>query len=330
MIEVPAPAKINLHLRITGITADGYHLLNTSFAYTDACDTLHIDTSESLEVSCSDPTLNGADNLVFRVLDALRRKYRINRGLRVHIEKNIPAQAGLGGGSSDAASALIAANHLWKLGLKSRQLITFSAPFGADIPCFLFGDSSLASGIGEQLSPLDISTIITPNMRHIVLAHPGVGLSTAAVFQRFDSQFTSNNAAKSSQLTPPGTKATIRAGLTDDTGGLLAVERKTAPESAMPIEFSLGENALEAVSCAMCPQLARLLTCMRREQAKSWMSGSGTACISLCENTERGTQLADRLSAEGTAVWHHVGSLLSRHPLHNSGIEPDDWGVAKR
>ncbi|MDQ6986442.1 MAG: 4-(cytidine 5'-diphospho)-2-C-methyl-D-erythritol kinase [Mariprofundaceae bacterium] len=330
MIEVPAPAKINLHLRITGITADDYHLLDTSFVYTDACDVLHIDTSESLEISCSDPSLNGADNLVFHVLDALRRKYRIHQGLRVHVEKKLPMQAGLGGGSSDAATALIAANHLWKLGLNSRQLIAFATPFGADIPCFLFGQASLASGIGEQLSPLDISTIIAPKRQHIVLAHPGVGLSTAAVFQRFDSEFTANNNAKSSQLTPSGTKATIRASLTGDSGGLLADEHKTAPESAIPIEFSLGENALESVSCAMCPQLARLLACLRREQAKSWMSGSGTACISLCENAESGTQIADRLRAEDTAVWHHVGSLLPRHPLHNSGIEPHDWGVAKR
>ncbi|MDQ6986402.1 MAG: 4-(cytidine 5'-diphospho)-2-C-methyl-D-erythritol kinase [Mariprofundaceae bacterium] len=315
MIEIPAPAKINLHLRITGITADGYHLLDTSFAYTDVCDVLHISTAENLDVSCSDPTLNGADNLVFRVLDALRRQYRINQGLRVHIEKHIPAQAGLGGGSSDAASALIAANHFWQLGLNSRQLITFATPFGADIPCFLFGQSSLASGIGEQLLPLDLSTMITPEIRHIVLAHPGSGLSTTAVFAKFDSQFSaangSDNGTGSGQLTPSETKATIRAGLTGD---------------MLPV----GENMLESVSCAMSSALVGLLSGMKRTHLQSWMSGSGTACVSRCENATDAERLADRLITEGCASWSHAGRLLSRHPLQGSGIEPDDWGVAKR
>ncbi|MDX8392493.1 MAG: 4-(cytidine 5'-diphospho)-2-C-methyl-D-erythritol kinase [Mariprofundaceae bacterium] len=314
MIELRAPAKINLHLRITGITAEKYHLLDTSFAYTDACDMLHIETCQNLEVNCSDAALNGSNNLVFRVLDALRHQYRVKRGLRVHIDKYIPAQAGLGGGSSDAATALMAANHFWHLGLNSRQLMAFAAPFGADIPCFLFGRASLASGIGEQLKKLDLPT----KTQHIVLAHPGIGLSTAAVFSRFDTEFIATDANIASRLTPSEVKATIRAGLTGDMIHSLS--------DALPI----GENMLEPVACAMCPALKRLLADMRRKQSQSWMSGSGTACVSLCENAESGTRLVNWLSAENAAMWSHTGKLLPRHPLHGSGIEPKDWGVAKR
>ncbi len=311
MIKALAPAKINLHLRITGITTNGYHLLDTSFAYTDACDVLHIEAAEYLDITCSDSSLNGEKNLVYRVLDALRCKYRVNQGLHVHIEKHIPSQAGLGGGSSDAATALIAANHLWKLKLSSNELITFAAPFGADIPCFLFGQPSLARGIGEQLEPLNP----TPEIHHIVLAHPGIGLSTAEVFRRFDAKsdadFGPKTGMRSSQLTPSEAKATIRAGLT---GGTLPT----------------GENTLEAVSCEMSAELVALLSGMRQTHPKSWMSGSGTACVSRCENAADAVRLADRLVTEGIAAWSHAGSLQSRHPLYGSGMEPLDWGVAKR
>lgn len=310
MLELPAPAKINLHLRITGRTKQGYHLLDTSFAYVDACDVLRIEADSKLQVSCSDATLNGADNLVFRVLHALRDRYGVAKGLRVHVEKRLPSQAGLGGGSSDAATALMAANRLWALDLDSRELAAFATPFGADIPCFLFGQASMAAGIGEELSPL----ALMPRTQHVVLAHPGVGLSTAAVFARFDSE----HDLKPGQLTPRGAKATMRAGL------------KAAAARLCEAPLPLGENALEAVSEQLCPELARLLAAMRRERPASWMSGSGTACVALCDSGEQAGELAERLAAEHLAAWTHTGKLLDCHPLAGSGLQPADWGVAKR
>ena len=311
MYELQAPAKINLHLHITGLTEQGYHLLDTSFAYVDVCDTLQIDTAPDLHVSCSDPVLSGEHNLVFRVLQALRTQYSVAQGLHVHISKNLPAQAGLGGGSSDAATALMAANHLWGLHLSSSELAEFATPFGADIPCFLFGAASMAHGIGEKLAPLDIPCEI----KHIVLAHPGVGLSTVTVFERFDEvhgmvpgQLTPT------QLTTIGAKATMRAGLT------------AGAAQALP----LGENMLEDVSLKMCPELARLLAEMRQEVPASWMSGSGTACISLCESAGQAEKLEGHLVANQFATWTHAGKLLVRHPLFNSSMQPADWGVAKR
>ncbi len=306
MPELQAPAKINLHLHITGMTKQGYHLLDTSFAYVDVYDILHIDTAPDLHVSCSDPALNGEHNLVFRVLQALRAQYSVAQGLHVHVKKNLPAQAGLGGGSSDAATALMAANSLWGLHLGSNELAEFATPFGADIPCFLFGGASMAHGIGEKLAPLDIPC----ETQYVVLAHPGVGLSTATVFARFDE----GHGMVPGQLTPTGVKATMRAGLT------------AGAAQALP----LGENMLEDVSLKMCPELALLLAEMRQAEPTSWMSGSGTACISLCESAGQAEKLAGHLVANQFATWTHAGTLLARHPLHNSSMQPADWGVAKR
>ncbi len=306
MLELPAPAKINLHLAVTGKTPNGYHTLDTSFVYADAGDTLHIGEADALCVTCSDQRLNGRNNLVFRVLEGMRNAFNVTRGLEVYIEKTLPVQAGLGGGSSDAATAIIAANALWSLNADSKTLIQFATPFGADIPCFLFGRASRATGVGEQQEPLDIGM----KDAHLVLAHPGIGLSTADVFSRYDS----TRETDAVQLTPPEVKDTIRAGFTVKTG----------------FGFPLGENALEKAACEMCPKLATLLQYMRNRTQYAWMSGSGTACAALAENAEGAHRLAHELRREKLATWVHVGNILSQHPLYSAGPKPNDWGVAKR
>ncbi|MDQ6973197.1 MAG: 4-(cytidine 5'-diphospho)-2-C-methyl-D-erythritol kinase [Mariprofundaceae bacterium] len=310
MTTLLAPAKVNLHLHITGLTDEGYHLLDTSFAYIDCYDALHIEAANELSVTCSESVLNGPSNLVYHVLHALREKFAPGCGLRVHVEKHLPAQAGLGGGSSDAATALLAANKLWGLDLTSRELSEFASSFGADIPCFLFGQSSQASGIGEQLTPLCLGHGAQP----VVLAHPGVGLSTPLVFSHFDKLEMHKKNPFPSQLTPSRAKATMRAGLTGE---------------AMPL-LPLGENDLEAVSIEMCPELALLLAAMRSKQLASWMSGSGTACIAFCESAAQADDMAQYLITERLANWTHAGMLLDRHPLYGSSMQPSDWGVAKR
>jgi len=180
-LVLPAPAKINLHLHIRRLMHNGLHELDTSFAFTEAHDLLHFRPANSIEVSCSEAHLGGEHNLVHRVLTALQQRQQVNQGLCVHIDKQLPEQAGLGGGSSDAATALMYANKAWDCKLSQAQLIDFAAPFGADIPCFLYGRASLACGIGEKLidypNPLSEQTLL--------LAWPGSGLSTAAVFKHF-------------------------------------------------------------------------------------------------------------------------------------------------
>ncbi|MDQ6958281.1 MAG: 4-(cytidine 5'-diphospho)-2-C-methyl-D-erythritol kinase [Mariprofundaceae bacterium] len=306
MLKLPAPAKINLHLTVTGKTTNGYHTLDTSFTYVDISDLLFIESASDLHVTCSDPGLNNRNNLVFRVLDAMRNTFNVKQGIKIHIEKNLPVQAGLGGGSSDAATAIIAANALWSLNLDSKTLIEFATPFGADIPCFLFGHASRATGVGECLELLDPAIAGAD----LVLAHPGIGLSTADVFSNYDR----TPGIGALQLTPSSAEDTIRAGFTGDGD----------------IRFALGKNVLENVACGMCPELAILLEAMRNQAKCAWMSGSGTACVALTENAEDARRLARRLKQDGFAAWTHTGRALSCHPLQAIGPEPKDWGVAKR
>ena len=303
MVELLAPAKVNLSLRVTGVRPDGYHLLDTRFAYVDSSDLLMIEPADALRVTCSDPRLDGENNLVFRVLAAMQQAFGIRSGLQVHVEKRLPEQAGLGGGSSDAATAILAANEMWGLKQSRRALIDFATPFGADIPCFLFGHASHAAGVGERLVRLDIPL----PTEQLLLAHPGVGLSTAAVFGRFDAV-----TRQAGQLTPDEASDTIRA---ESGAGDMAV----------------GDNDLETIACELCTPLARLLSSLRKAAAKAWMSGSGTACAALLPDQEQAEALAARLHEAGLATWSHVGRLMAEHPLAASPETAiDDWGVAKR
>jgi len=282
-ISFPAPAKINLYLRITDVLPNGYHCLETGFAYVDAMDQLEISSADNLSVSCTRNHLSGPDNLVYRVLAELRRRHGIHQGMHVRIIKHIPEQAGLGGGSSDAATAIMVANRQWNLGLSTEEMIEFATPFGADIPCFLFGQASTASGIGNHLSPLDASL---PS-DHCLLAYPGAGVSTAEVFRHFDLQ---------AELTRNSQPDNIRS-LSD-----LNVNR-------------LGLNDLEAIAIKLCPSIGNLLSAMRSTEGVSWMSGSGSACVGIMTSHNAGSTLAGELQSRDLATWTHAGKLMSVHPM---------------
>lgn len=289
MNTFPAPAKINLHLKVTRTLENGYHELDTSFAYVDIADQLTITPAEQLDVTCSKAHLSGENNLVYIVLDALRKKYELSAGLSVHIRKSLPDQAGLGGGSSDAATALMVANRLWELQLSTEELITFAIPFGADIPCFLFGQASLASGIGEQLS-------IYPKKLpegYILLAHPGVGLPTPTVFNCYDQQRNEVSA-----LTHHNDADTIRA----------------------RSEIAIGSNDLEACACSLSSEVDCLLKEMRDISKMAWMSGSGSACVALFASRQEAEDAASMLQERKLSNWTHVGKLIEKHPLQSVKI----------
>ncbi len=316
----PAPAKINLHLRVTGLAADGRHTLDTSFMFVDCADELTIRPTSGLRVRCTQPELNGPDNLVWRALAAMRRRFDRDAradgaGMDVFIRKRLPARAGLGGGSSDAATAMLAANALWNLNLGVDELIELAAPLGADIPCFLFGRASRARGIGERLAPLDAGLATALDGRPVLLARPAAGLSTARVFAEYDRL--AESGAPEGRLTPPEAADTIRA---DAAGG------GEPPE----IGSILGRNDLEEAAARLCPPLAALLSRMRElagaggagadetgtgEMEGAWMSGSGTACVALVPSLEAARELARELEREDLAAWTHAGRLLARHPL---------------
>jgi 4-diphosphocytidyl-2-C-methyl-D-erythritol kinase len=288
-MKFSAPAKINLHLKVTATLPNGYHELDTSFAYVDIADELTISPADKLSVTCSRPHLNGEKNLVYRVLDAFRKQHGLSSGLSIHIDKHLPDQAGLGGGSSDAATALMVANSHWSVKCSKEELIEFAAPFGADIPCFLFERASLARGIGEQLS--DYPEILPPGS--LLLAYPGVGLSTPEVFNCYDRQ-----ADTAVALTHNDAVDTIRAN----------------PEPA------IGDNDLEACASALSTEVDELLKQMRRVSDRVWMSGSGSTCAALFEKRQEAETAASMLLDRELATWTHVGKLLKKHPLESMEI----------
>ena len=174
----PAPAKLNLFLHVVGTRTDGYHLLQTAFRLIDCCDWLRFTPVASPRVSLAQP-LQGVEEdgeLSVRAARLLQRETNCLRGVEISIGKNIPMGGGLGGGSSDAATALIALNRLWNLGLPQRRLAELGLKLGADVPFFLFGGNALAEGIGEQLE-----AVVLPPAWYVVLVPP-VSVRTQEIF----------------------------------------------------------------------------------------------------------------------------------------------------
>ncbi|MDB5893335.1 MAG: 4-(cytidine 5-diphospho)-2-C-methyl-D-erythritol kinase, partial [Rhodoferax sp.] len=153
--DVPAPAKLNLFLHITGRRADGYHLLQSAFMLIDWCDTLHFTLRTDGQLQRQDLTTPlPADDLVLRAARLLQMAGSMSLGADIAIEKRIPAQAGMGGGSSDAASTLLALNRLWALDLPLSALEKLGLQLGADVPFFLRGRNAWVEGIGERITPV--------------------------------------------------------------------------------------------------------------------------------------------------------------------------------
>lgn len=150
-----APAKINLGLRVLRKRPDGFHDIETVFLRIPWADVLHAEPAEDLTMTCSDDALPTDDrNLVMKAARLLRQEYEPAAGARLHLEKHIPYGAGLGGGSSDAAAALILLNELWNLGLDGTQLARHALKIGSDVPFFLGSEAAVGTGRGEQLEPL--------------------------------------------------------------------------------------------------------------------------------------------------------------------------------
>ncbi|HBP42688.1 MAG: 4-(cytidine 5'-diphospho)-2-C-methyl-D-erythritol kinase [Vreelandella alkaliphila] len=178
-LTLPAPAKLNRMLHIVGRRQDGYHELQTLFQFIGLCDYLTFTPRTDSAITLSN-TLSGVahnDNLIVRAAHLLQQASGIQQGVSVAIEKNLPMGGGLGGGSSNAATTLVGLNHLWQLGLSSEALAKLGLTLGADVPVFVHGHSAWAEGVGEKLTSV---TLDTP---WFVVIHPGVSVSTPAIFQ---------------------------------------------------------------------------------------------------------------------------------------------------
>jgi 4-diphosphocytidyl-2-C-methyl-D-erythritol kinase len=252
LFDVPAPAKLNLFLHITGRRADGYHLLQSVFMLIDWCDTLHFELRHDGAISREDLTAAHlpAEDLVVRAARLLQQATGCTLGVHVGLEKRLPAEAGMGGGSSDAATCLLALNRLWGLGLNRAQLAALGLQLGADVPFFIGGRNAWVEGVGEQLTPLSLE-----NARFVVVKPPG-GASTQAIF--------------SSPLLKRDTKPAIIQGF-------------AANDASEPLKHSIqsildiGHNDLQPVAQALCPDVGHCINWLQSHGLRGRMSGSGTA-----------------------------------------------------
>lgn len=195
----PAPAKLNLFLHVTGRRPDGYHLLQTAFRFVDHGDTLRFAPRSDGKIVLATPIpgVPPDSDLTVRAARSLQAETRCAAGATIHLEKQLPMGGGLGGGSSDAATVLLALNHLWDLGLPRARLQVLGLALGADVPVFVFGQNAFAEGVGEQLVAIDL-----PEAWYLVL-EPPVAVPTADIFR----------APELRRDTPPLSAAVWRPGL---------------------------------------------------------------------------------------------------------------------
>lgn len=175
-----APAKLNLDLRVVGKRDDGYHLLETVFRFIDLHDHVYLSPRSDGEIVLHTP-IEGVPferDLSVRAAKLLQDKSQTTQGVDIWVQKNIPMGGGLGGGSSDAATVLMALNHIWQTEFSRERLMKLGLMLGADVPAFIFGENSFATGIGEELTTLSL-----PNRWYVIL-HPNVHIDTGEVFQQ--------------------------------------------------------------------------------------------------------------------------------------------------
>lgn len=174
----PAPAKLNLFLHITGRRDDGYHELQTAFQFIDRCDELGFNVTDNSEIKLITPIEGVADddNLIVRAAKLLQQESGTNQGVEISIDKILPMGGGLGGGSSNAATTLVALNQLWQTGLSTAQLAQLGLKLGADVPVFIHGTAAWAEGVGEKITPINVDE------PWFVVLVPDCHVSTAEIF----------------------------------------------------------------------------------------------------------------------------------------------------
>jgi len=253
----PAPAKLNLFLHILGRRSDGYHELQTCFQFVDLCDdiTIRVRPDGRIQRGAGAPGVAAEADLCVRAAQALKTAAGCAMGAEISVIKRIPMGAGLGGGSSDAATCLVALNQLWDLRWTPAELAALGLKLGADVPVFVHGRAAFAEGVGERLTPL-YPPLAPPELNYLILK-PNVFVSTKDVFQ--DPELTRNS--------PP---ITIH--------GFLA---------------SGGENDCVGVVRRRYPEVARAMDWLSRFGAAR-LTGTG-ACIFLACETMEGRDIAERL-----------------------------------
>ncbi len=293
LLDVAAPAKLNLFLHIVGRRTDGYHLLQSLFVPIDWCDTLHFERRDDGALARHDlGAALPADDLCLRAARALQAASATPLGADVSIDKRIPSGAGMGGGSSDAASTLLALNRLWMLDWPLARLAALGLTLGADVPFFLGPGPALVEGIGEKLTPLALPP------RWYGVLKPAAGIETRALFA-------------SPQL-GHSSEADIVEGLSER-GFSPRVHRVRSDVEKALAAGTYGRNDLQAAATEACAEVPQALQLLHREFGNGRMTGSGSAAFALAGN---GEEPAGRLPPELPQGWAgRMCRSLAAHPL---------------
>ena len=257
----PAPAKLNLFLHITGQRDDGYHLLQSVFQFVDYSDRLSFEIREDAQIHrlTEIAGVDEASDLTVRAATLLQQAASIKQGVNIHIEKNLPMGGGVGGGSSDAATTLVALNYLWSAGLSLDQLAQLGLQLGADVPVFVKGQAAFAEGVGEQLESIELAE------PWFLVVKPPVHVSTAEIFS--DLELTRNS---------PAIKiCDLRAGA---------------------INLDSLSNVCEPVAIRHYPEIAEVITALK-QHGKARMTGTG-ACVFVDFETQAQARQAQQALPE--------------------------------
>lgn len=292
LLALPAPAKLNLFLHVIGRRSDGYHELQTAYTLIDLCDLLDFERRvDGAIVREGDIIGSVEEDLAVSAAHALKEYAGTTHGVTIEVTKRIPAGSGMGGGSSDAATTLIALNRLWDLGLSRPQLSEIGLRLGADVPFFLHGRNAYAEGIGERLTTIEIPTT------WFAIIWPRIHVSTREIFN--DPGLTRNSKA---------TKMRALSVAADS----VAAENPAGESSANTFEISsLGVNDLELVARRRYPTIDQALKRLERLGAAR-MTGSGSAVFMAAESRAQG-ELAIADLPQGWSGW--VVEAVHEHPL---------------
>jgi 4-diphosphocytidyl-2-C-methyl-D-erythritol kinase len=286
LYDIAAPAKLNLFLHVVGLRpTDGYHLLQSVFILIDWQDALHFELRQDGQIRRHDLTATlPAHDLCLRAAHALQVASGSPFGVDISIDKQVPWGAGLGGGSSDAASCLLALNRLWNLHWPLSRLMSLGLSLGADVPFFLGGHNALVEGVGEQLTPIELPR------QWLAVIKPKQSLETRLIFA--NPQLVGN------------TQAAI-------------VEGLFAPAGIQALLQGFGCNALQAPAEQECPDIAKVAKCLEAHFGNSRMTGSGSAVFARA-GAMGATSVKPALppkSVWGSGWTGKMCSSLERHPL---------------
>jgi 4-diphosphocytidyl-2-C-methyl-D-erythritol kinase len=281
-LTLRSPAKLNLFLHIVGRRADGYHLLQSVFQLIDWCDTIHLKLIPQNEIRRIDPIagLEPENDLVVRAAKLLKDFCQIESGVEISLQKEIPIGAGMGGGSSDAATALIGLNTLWNLNLNQKTLCELGLQLGADVPFFIFGKNAFVEGIGEQIQEIDLET------RDFLVIFPNQGIPTISIFQ--DPELTRNHG----QITIDGFLASPWSDLSND---------------------------CQAVAMRICPEVKQALDWISQAVPGSEprMSGSGSSVFTVLDSKTNVAKLENLLQNLPKGWIGRVVRGLNKNPAYN-------------